>query len=117
MLEAVTDKIVVEEMRRVKSEGGIIIPEMVNEPQRYGKVVSIGPDVEGMKIGDVIVCHPREMQTVLLEKKIYGVVRHEGIYGKLDEESCKELVTMEISGVSEGEKLVKPVGGGQIVRP
>jgi co-chaperonin GroES (HSP10) len=118
MIEALTDKIIVEEMRRVESDGGIIIPEMVGEPQCYGKVLSVGPDVgESIKLGDVLVFHPRGGMAVLMEKKILKVVKEDEVYGKLAPEFCKNLVTMEIGAVSEGEQLVKPAGGGRIVRP
>jgi len=116
MIEAVGDKIIVEEMKRAKSEGGIIIPEMVMEPQRYGKVLSIGPEVtEGIKIGDVVVCHPRGMQSIVLEKKILGVVKADEVYGKLSDDMCETLVTMEIGGVTEGEQIVKPAS--PIIQP
>ena len=42
MIRAVEDKIVTLLMRRTKSTGGIILPDTTQEPQAYGKVISVG---------------------------------------------------------------------------
>jgi len=39
MIKAISDKIVVEELKRTVTEGGIIIPDSSGDPQGYGKVL------------------------------------------------------------------------------
>ena len=65
MIKAVGDKIVVEELKRTKTEGGIILPDSSSDPQGYGKVLSFGEDVENLNVGDVIVFHNRGGQASL----------------------------------------------------
>ena len=118
MIKAIGDKIIVELMRRVQTKGGIIIPDAVGEPQGYGLVQSLGEDVENLKIGDVLVFHPRAGMDMLLGKKILKTLKYEEVYGILDEDQREELVTMEIGAVSEGVQKVRPVpGGGGIIVP
>ena len=55
MIKALADKVMVQEMKREKSKGGLIIPDSVQEPQAYGTVLSIGEKVESpIQVGDVV---------------------------------------------------------------
>jgi len=81
-LTAVEDKVIVEEINPTQTEGGIIIPEGVKQlPQAYGKVLSAGPSVEGIKAGDMIMCHPNGGQVIIHEKKICRVLQVNEVYG------------------------------------
>ena len=68
MIKAVNDKVIVEEMKRTKSEGGIILPAGSGEPQAYGKVLSVGEDVKNIKEGQLIVFHVHGGQASLMGK-------------------------------------------------
>jgi len=83
MIKAIGDKIIVEQMRRVETKGGIIIPDSAGEPQGYGLVKSIGDEVKNIKIGDVLVFHPRAGMDMLLYKKILKTLKYEEVYGSL----------------------------------
>lgn len=117
MIKAIGDKIIVELMRRVATKGGIIIPDSVGEPQGYGIVISLGEDVEGIQLKDVLVFHPRAGMDMLLDKRIFKCLKRDEAYGILDEDQREDLVTMEIGAVSKSEQIIKPAGGGRIVTP
>ena len=61
MIKAIEDKILVELLRRNVSAGGIIMPEGAQDPQSYGRVMSIGDAAKdkGFEVGDILVCHVR----------------------------------------------------------
>ena len=86
-LEAVKDKIVVELdiTLESKTESGLFIPEnAVNEPQKYGKVSSIGEEVsfkDKLNVGDIISFHGRAGQDIILNRKIYKVLLEGEVYG------------------------------------
>lgn len=112
MIQAVADKIVVEQMIISKTKSGILLPGGGVEPQAYGKVLSCGELVtEGTEVkeGDILVFHPGAGMAVVLEKRVLKVLKYEELYGILQSEEVKEnLKTMVISGSTEGETLVKP---------
>ena len=78
MIEAIGDKVIVKLMRRNQTSGGIILPNNSADPQGYGKILSIGPDVptwdkdqtKNLKIGDIIVFHIRAGMDLLMDKEI-----------------------------------------------
>jgi co-chaperonin GroES (HSP10) len=108
MIRAIGDKIVVEELKRTQSKGGIIFPENAGEPQAYGKVLSIGEDVENIKVGDVIVCHPQGGQASLIGKTLLRILMYKEVYGILeDPDTIDSLAEMEIAGSTEGQPTVK----------
>jgi len=90
-LEAVKDKIIVELdiPLESKTESGLFIPETaVNEPQKYGKVVSIGEEVsyrDKLNIGDIISFHGRAGQDIILNRKIFKVLLEGEVYGIIKE--------------------------------
>lgn len=109
MIKAVNDKIVVEELKRTKTEGGIIIPEGSGDPQAYGKVLSLGEDIKTLKVGDIIVFHNHGGQAGLIGKSLLRILKYEEIYGILEhEETIKSLVHLEIGAISkEGTVTVR----------
>jgi len=113
MIKAVGDKIVVEELKRTKTEGGIILPDSSSDPQGYGKVLSFGEDVENLNVGDVIVFHNRGGQASLIGKLLLRILKYEEIYGILEhEETKKSLVHLEIGAISnEGTIQIKSPSG------
>ena len=109
MIEAISDKIVVEELKRTITEGGIIIPDSSGDPQGYGKVLSIGEDVKNIKEGDILVFHNHAGQASVISKAILRILKYEEVYGILkDEDTIKSLVHLQISSVSkEGTTQVR----------
>ena len=91
MIKAVSDKIIVEFLKREITKGGIIVPERaIIDPQAYGKVLSVGEEVKGIKEGDFLVFHPQAGMDMLFDKKIYKVLKYEELYGIIED---KELIS------------------------
>jgi len=107
MIKAVIDKVVIHEMKVETTKGGLIIPDSVQQPQAFGKVVSIGEKVEApVQIGDVLIFHTSggmamvidgKVLRCLMEAEIYGIVKDEGILSQLSliEVKQKDLDTLD----------------------
>jgi co-chaperonin GroES (HSP10) len=123
MIEAIGDKVIVKLMRRNQTSGGIILPNNSADPQGYGKILSIGPDVptwdkdqtKNLKIGDIIVFHIRAGMDLLMDKEILRTLKYDEIYGILrNKEFASNLEEIVITGNTEGTPLIQPAGGGII---
>lgn len=86
MIEAIKDKVVGILMVRNKTAGGLILPEGATDPQAYCKVISVGNEVENIKVGDIVVCHIRGGMDAVFEKEITKVLKEDEIYGVLTHE-------------------------------
>lgn len=118
MIKAVADKIVVEFLRTGTTETGLILPDMVEDPQGFGKVISIGDEVENIKEGDILVFHMRAGMDLILNKRVQKCLKYEEVYGVLeDKELESRLKPLDFSGKSESENLVKPARGGVVIAP
>ena len=107
MIKAISDKIIVEELKRTKTEGGIILPDSSGDPQAYGKVISLGEDIKNLKVGDIIVFHNHGGQASLIGKSLLRILKYEEIYGVLEHEATiKSLVHLEIGAVNKKEGTV-----------
>lgn len=89
VIQAINNHVVVEEF--IKKEDttptGIIIPQTIKmEPQKYGKVLSIGEKVENIKIGDIAVFHQSGGQAVIIDGVIQRILKNDEIYGILNEQ-------------------------------
>jgi len=87
-VQAVEDKVVVELMtlKDNVTAGGIIIPDTVEkDPQKYGKVVSVGEKVSGINVGDILLFAKFGGQDIIIENKIFRVLGLPEIYGILKE--------------------------------
>ncbi len=83
-LIALKDKVIVELDVTVetKTESGLFIPETsTGQPQRFGRVISFGDEVIGIKIGDILIFHQKAGQDILINKKIYKVLIFGEVYG------------------------------------
>jgi len=108
MIEAAKDKIIMEKLIK-KRQGGILLPNMENSPQSYGRVISIGPDVSGVEVGDVLTYRNAAAAAIYLKNKHYDVMPFDDIYGKItDDEIISEL---DLFG-SNADEMVRPVAGG-----
>lgn len=87
-VEAVKDKIIVEVLSKdEKTDGGLFVPEGSKlEPQFYGEVLSVGSEVEGISVGDVLVFHERAGMDMVVEKRNLKCIKHDEIYGILRQE-------------------------------
>jgi len=94
-------------LKRSKTSGGIIIPDAVNEPHAFCKVISIGEDVTRVKVGDVIVSHIRGGMDTVINYQIMKVLKEEEIYGFLtDEETLKALEAIKLEEPKEPSKII-----------
>jgi len=87
-LIAVRNKIIVELDITVesKTESGLFIPETATgQPQKYGKVISVGQDVKEVSVGDTIMFLPKMGMDIIVDRKIYKVLCFEDIYGIVKE--------------------------------
>jgi co-chaperonin GroES (HSP10) len=85
-IQAINDKVVAEVVSSedMETAGGIIIPSNVKmEPQKYGKVTSVGEEVTNIKVGDIIVFHLAGGQVILLNGTEYRILMNNEIYGIL----------------------------------
>jgi co-chaperonin GroES (HSP10) len=93
-LIALKDKIIVELDVTVetKTESGLFIPETsVGQPQRFGRVVSYGDEVTGVKINDILIFHQKAGQDILINKKIYKVLMFGEVYGIIKDVSDERV--------------------------
>jgi hypothetical protein len=65
---------------------------MENSPQAYGRVISTGPDVKGIKVGDILTYRNIAAKPIYLKRKFYDVMPYDDIYGTItDDEVISEL--------------------------
>jgi co-chaperonin GroES (HSP10) len=111
MIDAINDKVVGVIMKRGKTSSGIIIPEAVQEPQAFCKVISVGKDIKsGIKVGDIVVSHIRAGMDVVIEKELIKVLKEDEIYGTLtDKKTLDTLEAIQLTTKKEST-IVAPHG-------
>ena len=85
---ATSDNIIIKEVKKEErtSKGGLIIPSTAKEePQKLGRVLGVGPKVEGVKIGDIVVFAKFGGQAFILENEDYIVVKLPEVYCVIEE--------------------------------
>lgn len=112
MIQAVGDKIIVEVLKITKTDSGLIIPDTVQPPQGYGRVLSAGEQVENIKEGDILMFHIMAGMDIVAEKKVLKCLKYEELYGVLDD---KELVSKMEPIVIGAPIIEKPASTGGIV--
>ena len=95
---AIDDKIVVKQMIKNVTKGGLIIPGQAKmEPQVYGRVVSVGENVKQIMEGDLIMFHPKGGMAVVMENSILSVVKYDEVYAIVrDKEIEDQLMEAKI---------------------
>jgi hypothetical protein len=91
---------------------------MAQDPQGYGKVLSLGKDAANKEIkeGDILVFHTRAGMDLIQGKKVLKCLKYEEIYGVLhDDELASRLEPLEFRGKSEGSNIVQPAPKGIVV--
>ena len=124
MIKAIVDKVVVQDMKREKSKGGLIIPDSVQDPQSFGVVVSVGEKVEApINVGDVLVFHNNGGMTMMIDGKFYRVLMENELYGIveskeiIDQLSLLEMKQQDLDKIGEAFKNAqKPQESNRIVR-
>ena len=105
MIDAKKDNVIVEVLIKGKTSGGLILPEIATEPQKYGRVMSVGAEVKYYKKGDIVVFHTNGGQSVLLESKLLGVLKENEVYGILTDKNIMDTL-VELNLKSEEKKVV-----------
>ena len=80
-----------------------MIPDSLQEPQAFCKVISVGKDVKYIEPGDITVSHMRSGMDVLIEKQIVKVLKEDEVYGILTDKKTIDL--LENFEVKEKEKF------------
>ena len=115
MIKAIEDKIIVEFLRTTKTETGLIIPDVAQDPQGYGKVLSVGEQVKNIKVGDTLVFHMRAGMDLILNKKVQKCLKSEEVYGILEDDNLSDRLKPLSFEIKEPSKIVKP--GGVVIAP
>lgn len=109
MIDAIKDKVVGTMLKREKTASGLILPDSSQDPQAFVKVTSVGEDVTGVKVGDIVVSHIRGGMDVVLDKTIIKVLKNDEIYGVLtDEATIALLEDIVLQAAPEKPRIVKP---------
>lgn len=81
-LQGVCDMVVVESMLEPKRESTIVLLDDVKQlPQNYGKVMSVGENVKNIRPGDVVLSHPNGGMAFMLNGKVHRVLKYQEVYG------------------------------------
>jgi len=90
IINAIEDRMIAIPFKvEVKSASGIICDD-TQLPQGYAKVISVGPKVVGVKVGDCIVTPKHGGQAMLHDGVVYQAFAPLEIYGVLDEAEISE---------------------------
>jgi len=98
MIEAIDDKIIVVYLRANKTKAGLVIPDSAQEPQGYGKVLSVGPQVKGIKKGVILVFHARAGMDMLIDNAIQKCIKAEEVYGILNDKELEKRLEPLVLG-------------------
>jgi len=92
-------------MVRAKTSGGIVIPDSaVVDPQSYGRVLSVGAEVQSLDIaeGDVLTFHTRGGMAAVFKGQAFRIIKYDEVYGKvIDPEIIEELDIIKIGAVQD----------------
>jgi co-chaperonin GroES (HSP10) len=92
MIKAVDDKIIVDVMRPSKTKGGLLLPSTSSEPQSYGKVNSVGDAITTIKLGQILVFHPKAGMDMVIGERLLKVLKYGEIYGILQDKDTEDLL-------------------------
>jgi co-chaperonin GroES (HSP10) len=95
MIKALNDKIIVQEMKRAKTQGGLIIPDSVQQPQSYGIVLSVGDKVTApVEEGNVLIFHTSGGMAMVVEGKILRCLMEAEVYGIVESDEIISSLTL-----------------------
>jgi chaperonin GroES len=124
MIQAILDKVIVHALKKEKSKGGLIIPDSVQEPQSFGEVLSVGEDVKGIEVGDVLIFHASggmaltvggKLLKCLMVKEIYGIVKSDEFLKNYSKIEIKQADLDELdSAIKQAQQPA--AGGSRIIK-
>lgn len=100
MIKAVDDKIIVDVMKPSKTKGGLVLPVSSNQPQSYGKVNSVGETITTIKIGQILVFHPKAGLDMVISDRLLKVLKYGEVYGILQDPETEALLDIITIGQS-----------------
>jgi len=124
MITALNDKVIVQEMKKEKSSGGLIIPDSVQAPQSYGVVLSKGDKVTApIEVCQVLIFHNNGGMAMVVEGKVLRCLMEGEIYGIVESEEILSQLTLCEVKQADLDKLDKALkeqqpanAGSRIVR-
>jgi len=79
-LQPLADRIVLEQIEsEEKTSSGIILPDSAKEKPEQAKVIAIGPDVKGVKVGEVVLYTKYGPNEAKVDGKEYLIVKEEDV--------------------------------------
>lgn len=87
-IQAINDHVVVKEVIPTEEtrESGLVIPQTIKmEPQKYGKVISVGSEAKYVKVDDIVMFHQAGGQAVIMNGEIIRILKSVEIYGIVTE--------------------------------
>ena len=79
-IQPLADRIVLEQIAtEEKTSSGIILPDSAKEKPEQAKVIAIGPDVKGIKTGEVVLYTKYGPNEVKVDDKEYLIVKEEDV--------------------------------------
>lgn len=79
-IKPLADRVVAtREEKAAKTASGIYLPDTAKEKPVFAKVVAIGPDVKGIKIGDRIIYKEYSVTELKVEGTEYLIVKEEDV--------------------------------------
>jgi len=94
-LKVIGEKIVVKKVQKLRTEAGIILPDISEEPITEGEIVGIGKmneDCSGLKLGDVIVYYAYAGTDFVFEGEKLRVIRPNDVVGLKPVKKAKPLI-------------------------
>ena len=89
VIQARTDKIIVQDMKRSK----LIIHNSIPQPEAYGKVISFGLDVKDIQLDDILVFHKNGGMHMIIEGKLFRCLMENEVYGIVKSEEIVQSLT------------------------
>ena len=82
MIKVIGNRVLIEEIvEDIKSSGGIILGDTKNSAQKIGKVISVGGEVEEIKINDKVMFDSYKVAPLNLDGKTYLIMEENNVIG------------------------------------
>jgi len=98
---AINDHVIVKEIPKQEriTKGGILLPSTAvkEEPNKFGRVISVGEKVKGISPGDIVVFARFGGQTFVVEDETYIVLKEPEVYCILYERDASEGIKQEVN--------------------
>ena len=82
MIKVIGNRVLIEEIvEDIKSSGGIILGDTKNSAQKMGKVISVGGEVEEIKVNDKVMFDNYKAFPIELDGKTYIIMEENNVIG------------------------------------